>query len=100
MWYMPKTKQRCVLSHNAPKCGGRERHQVRITTLDRMFKEDLNAKATFEERSGESMVASHRLSAQESSKQKQKSPKALRQEGAGLDLGLMKGLCGRDQMKG
>lgn len=61
MWCMLKTKQRCVFSHKAPKCGARERHQVRITVLDRMTKDDINAKATFEERSGESMVASHRL---------------------------------------
>lgn len=107
MWYVLKTKQRRVLSHKAPKCGGRERHQVRSITLNRMVKEDLKAKATFEERSGERMVASHRLSrarhrlsrAREFQAEAE-SAKALRQEGAGPDQGLMKGLCGRDQMKG
>lgn len=34
-------------------CGGRGKHQVRITDLDRVVREDLNAEATSEEICGQ-----------------------------------------------
>lgn len=58
--------------------GGGGRHQVGITNLDGVVREDLNAKATFEERCGESMVVSHRLSGVRELEAEAESTKALR----------------------